>query len=127
MAVVNLTGRPIPMQVGEHRVMFPEYVNADGQTVVLQIQTELYECDDIIFAFKSSEDEEGEMSEAQIPILVGRSQVSLPAVGDNDIIIVNENHLPSCRNMARVVAPHEGSAILDNAGELLCYTRFVSA
>lgn len=127
MAVINLTGRPIPLQVGEHRVVFPEHMSAEGQITVLQIMTELYDCEEVRFSFQSGENGEGEVTEAEIPILISRSQISLPSVGSDDIILVNEIHLPHCRNMARVAAPHEGSAVLDNTGAVLHYTRLISS
>lgn len=127
MAVINLTGRDIPLQIGNHRAMFPVHVNDEGWLVVLEIRTELYDCEEVQFTFKSSEDEDGEGSEAIVPALVTRSQVALPMVGSQDIILVNETDLRSCRNMARVYAPHEGTAVLDNTGALICYTRLVSS
>jgi hypothetical protein len=127
MAVINLTGRAIPFQVGEHRIVFPEHRNQDDQIVVLQILTELYDCEEVSFSFRATDYEEGELTEVNTPVLVSRSQVSLPSVGDDDIILVNENNLPACRNMARVYAPHELSAILDGAGNVVCYTHLISS
>lgn len=127
MAVINLTGRAIPYQVGQHRVVFPEHRNQEDQVVVLQILTELYDCEDVSFSFRSSETEQGEVSEIITPVLISRSQVSLPAVGGDDIILVNEMHLPACRNIARVYAPHELTAVLDGGGNVLYYTHLISS
>ena len=127
MAVINLTGRPIPLMIDNMRVEFPEYRNEAGDIVALQVLTELYDCEEVKFSFRTGDEDEGEVTEATAPILISRSQVAIPTVGEDDIILVNESDLPHCRNMYRVHAPHELSATLDNTGKVICYTRLVSS